>query len=161
MSVTLTGAGSEQFPNLAMVNSARDLFDADIAGAGEVDLHGTASTRWADAPDPIPVEADFHRYAIRHPIVQAYRTSGEAVPLRLSDLPTTSGDQQIEAMPWIQAMGLSHVLTLPLAVGPRRISSLALMRPTRDFSRHDVEGSASPTASACLRSGRGRAADRP
>src|SRR5689334_16188226 len=33
VSVALTAAGSEQFPNLAMVNSARDLFGADIGGA--------------------------------------------------------------------------------------------------------------------------------
>jgi DNA-binding CsgD family transcriptional regulator len=139
VSVTLAAARNDQFPNLAVSSSVRDLFGADFAGAGEVDLLGTASTRWADAPDPIPVEADFHDYVIQHPMVHAYRVLGRAVPMRLSDVATTSAEMRTEAMPWIQAMGLSHVLTLPLAVSRRRISSLALMRPVRDFSRDDVD----------------------
>jgi DNA-binding CsgD family transcriptional regulator len=128
------GAGPD-FPDHTVTESLRYLFQAEFAGAGQVDLAGTASRRWADSPQPLPVSSEeFHRYAVSHPLARAYQCSREPVPLRLSDVASAR-----IAPPAFGGTGLSSVLTIPLAIAPRHVCVIAFMRGRPDFSARDVQ----------------------
>jgi DNA-binding CsgD family transcriptional regulator len=123
------------FPGRPLTESLRQLFQAEFAGAGVVDLSGTASRHWAGAPRPIEVSPGyFHGYAITHPITRAYQRTGDPIPLRTSDV-AAAGD----APPGYGGTNLSRVLTIPLAIAPQRLSSIALMRSGSDFTPGDVQ----------------------
>jgi DNA-binding CsgD family transcriptional regulator len=126
---------SPEFPDITVTGFLRDAFEAEFAGAGQVDFRGTASRPWADSPGSIPVEpGGFHRYASRHPLARAYRRTGEPVPLRLSDV--ASGRT---APPPYGGTGMNRVLTIPLAIAPWQMSAIALLRGGRDFTARDVQ----------------------
>jgi DNA-binding CsgD family transcriptional regulator len=126
---------SPDFPGLMVTGHLRDLFQAEFAGAGTVDLRGTASRTWADAPKPIRVETGgFHSYAAAHPITLAYQRTGEAAPLRLSDVVSARA-----APPSYGESGMSRVLTIPLAINATQICTIALLRGGPDFTARDLE----------------------
>lgn len=116
----------------------RELFEADVVGAGTVDLLGTSSRRWATNPAPVDLgSVGFHELAIHHPILGAYRRSQETTPLRLSDVSDSSDDR--DALRFLQLVpGISRVITIPLAVSALRISVIAIMRSGRDFATRDM-----------------------
>jgi DNA-binding CsgD family transcriptional regulator len=123
------------FPDQTVTEPLRRLFQAEFAGAGQVDLVGTASHRWADSPCPLPASAEeFHHYAASHPLAWAYQRMGEPTPLRLSDVASAR-----TAPPPYGGTRLSRVLTIPLAVAPRRVCAIALMRDGPDFSTRDLQ----------------------
>jgi DNA-binding CsgD family transcriptional regulator len=122
------------FPDRALTEALRRLFQAEFAGAGQIDCRGAASYRWADSPQAIAMGADsFHDYAARHPLAQAYRSTKEPVPLRLSDVASPR-----EAPPAVGDSGMSRVLTIPLAISTHRVSAIALLRGGSDFTAGDV-----------------------
>ncbi len=127
-----TGPG---FPDATMTGFLRDVFQADFAGAGQIDFLGTATRPWADSPHPIPGSPDgFHEYAISHPLALTYRHTGETVPLRLSDVTSAR-----TAPPAYGGTSMSRLLTIPLAVTPVQVSALALLRSGRDFTARDLQ----------------------
>jgi DNA-binding CsgD family transcriptional regulator len=122
------------FPDVTMTGLLRDVFQADFAGAGQVDLLGTASRTWADSPHPIPVRPDgFHEYAISHPLTLAYRHTGAPVPLRLSDVTSARA-----APPAYGGTNMSRLLTIPLAVTPVQICTFVFLRSGSDFTTRDL-----------------------
>jgi DNA-binding CsgD family transcriptional regulator len=126
---------SPEFPDQAVTGLLRDLLQAEFAGAALIDLCGTATRTWADSPQPIPVTAgDFHEYAVHHPLVEAYRHRRQPTVLRLSDVPRATG---VTAASY-SGSEMSHVLTIPLAITPRSICAIALMRGGRDFTTTDL-----------------------
>jgi DNA-binding CsgD family transcriptional regulator len=125
---------TSDFPDRSLTEALRLLFQAEFAGAAQVDCRGTASYRWADSPQAITVSADsFHNYAARHPLAQAYRSTKEPVPLRLSDVASPR-----EAPPPIGGTGMSRVLTIPLEIATHHVSAVALLRSGSDFTAGDV-----------------------
>jgi DNA-binding CsgD family transcriptional regulator len=123
------------FPGPTVTESLRILFQADFAGAGEIDFVGTASRRWADSPHPVPASAEeFHRHAVDHPLASAYRRSRQPVPLRLSDVTSAR-----TAPASFGGTGMTSVLTIPLEVASRRVSAIAITRERPDFSTRDLE----------------------
>ena len=126
---------SPEFPDITVTESLRDVFQAEFAGAGHVDFCGTASRTWADSPRPIPVDSDgFHKYAVGHPLARAYQRTGEAVPLRLSDVASVRA-----APPAYGGAGMSRVLTIPLVIAPQHVRALALLRGGPDFTARDLQ----------------------
>lgn len=127
----LAGAGPD-FPDRAVTRRLCQLLDAEAAGVGDIDLRGTASHRWTDAPRPVRVApggpGGFHRFAVEHPLTRAHRRPGGSAPLRLSDVAATR-----EIRPTYDDHGMSHLLTIPLAVTPRHLCAIALMRSGSDF----------------------------
>ncbi len=124
-----------RFPDLNVTGFLREVFEADFAGAGTVDLRGMASRTWADSPAPISVgPGGFHTYAAAHPLTRAYQRNHSPIPLRLSDLPATR-----RPVPAYGGTGMSHVLVIPLAIAPHRVSAIALLRAGLDFSAADVQ----------------------
>jgi DNA-binding CsgD family transcriptional regulator len=122
------------FPDQTVTEPLRHLFQAEFAGAGHVDLLGTASRRWADSPTPLPsTTEEFHHYAASHPLARAYQRIGEPIPLRLSDVASARS-----APPDFGGTGLSHVLVIPLAVSPHHVDSIAFMRAGLDFSAREL-----------------------
>jgi DNA-binding CsgD family transcriptional regulator len=127
-------AGPE-FPDAAVTGLLCQVLDAAGAGAGDVDLRGSASRRWAASPRPIPMSpARFHRFAIGHPLTRAHRRPGGSVPLRLSDV---ASPREIRRTYW--ELGMPHVLTIPLSVTPQRLCAVALMRSGPDFPTRGLE----------------------
>lgn len=123
------------FPDAAVTGFLRDVFQADFAGAGQIDFLGTASRPWADSPHRIfGSPAGFHEYAISHPLVLTYRHTGELVPLRLSDVTSTR-----TAPPAYGSTSMSRLLTVPLAITPGQLCAIALLRGGRDFTNRDLQ----------------------
>jgi DNA-binding CsgD family transcriptional regulator len=134
------------FPDQTVTELLRQIFHAEFAGAGHVDLLGTNSRRWADSPSPLPASsAEFHHYAARHPLARAYQRIGESIPLRLSDVVSARA-----APPAFAGTAMSYVLTIPLAVSARHVCTIALMRAGQDFSAREVKlaGELQPALSA-------------
>ncbi len=123
-----------EFPDGAVTGFLRNMFHAEFAGAGQVDFRSTASRTWADSPSPIPVVlGGFHNYAVGHPLARTYRRTSEPIPLRLSDVVS------LKAAPSpYGGTGMNRILTIPLAITPHHVSSLALMRGGRDFTASDL-----------------------
>jgi DNA-binding CsgD family transcriptional regulator len=125
---------SPDFPDAAAIGLLRDLLQAEFAGAALIDLHDTATKTWADSPYPPSVDpGDFHEYAVNHPLTQAYRQTRQLTVLRLSDVPRTARGTPTAYV----GSGMSHVLTIPLAITPRSICGIALMRGGRNFTAAD------------------------
>ncbi len=120
------------FPDVRVTGFLRDAFQAEFAGAGRVDLLGTASTTWGDSPAPLAPQAGFHDYAIGHPVTLAYRRTGRPHPMRASDLP------RHRASPAFGSADMSRLLVIPLAVTSREICAIALVRDGADFTSTDV-----------------------
>lgn len=126
---------SPEFPNRAVTGFLCQAFDADIAGAGDLDLQGTASRRWADAPTEVPMSpAEFHEFAVNHPLARAHLRPGGSVPLRLSDVASGRG-----VRPTYDEFGMSYVLTIPLAVTREHLCAVALMRSGSDFPARQLQ----------------------
>jgi DNA-binding CsgD family transcriptional regulator len=127
-------AGPE-FPDLAVTDFLRDTFQAEFAGAGDIDLCGTASRHWAESPGPVQVEpGHFHAYAVRHPLARAYQRTRRPDPLRLSDVvPARHAPRSYGGT------GMSRVLAIPLTVGSRHICAVALLRGGADFTALDMQ----------------------
>lgn len=124
-----------EFPDVGLIRSLRQLFDAEQASAADVDFEGTGSRRWADSPAQIPMAADgFHEFVIDHPLATVYRRTGLCVPLRLSDVAS-----ERLTRPTFDEFGMSRVLTIPLLITPRRLSVVALMRSGRDFQQRELD----------------------
>jgi DNA-binding CsgD family transcriptional regulator len=124
-----------EFPDSAVTGFLRDAFQAELAGAGDIDLRGTASRHWADSPGPVQMEpGQFHSCAVRHPLVRAYRRIRRPDPLRLSDVVSPW-----RAPPPYGGTGISRVLAIPLTVGSRHICAVALLRGGADFTALDVQ----------------------
>jgi DNA-binding CsgD family transcriptional regulator len=124
-----------EFPDATVTGFLRDVFQAEFAGAGHVDFCGTASRTWADSPRPVPADPDgFHEYAVGHPLARAYQRTGEAVPLRLSDVASIRA-----APPAYGGTGMSRVLTIPLVIAPEHVCALALQRGGSDFTARDLQ----------------------
>jgi len=116
------------FPDVTVTGLLCQVFEAEVAGAGDVDLRGRTSRRWADAPRPIPrCPGGFHQFAIGHPLTRAHRRLGP-VPLRLSDVASARHTRRTCGEP-----DMSHMLTVPLTVTPRHLCAVALMRSGPDF----------------------------
>ena len=131
IAATLQRAGPG-FPDVTVTGSLRELFQADFAGAGTVDLRGTDSRRWADSPRPAQLnQDDFHKYAINHPIARAHARTGDPTPLRLSDV-----DDAPPPSP--QYAGMTRVMTIPLEITAQDLCGMALMRGGPDFSILDL-----------------------
>ena len=116
----------------------RELFGTDMAGAGDVDLRGTASRRWADIPVPIDLNPySFHKVATEHPFSRAYRRAGTTIPLRLSDVVS-----HCEDLSWGEAALdfplATPTMAIPLAVTTRHICIVAMLRRGRDFSAQEL-----------------------
>jgi len=127
-------AGPE-FPDATVTGLLCQMLDADAAGAGDVDLRGTASRRWAATPRPTPMSpAGFHRFATGHPLTRAHRRPGGSMPLRLSDV---ASPREIRRTRW--ELGMPYVLTIPLTVTPRHLCAVALMRSGRDFPARGLQ----------------------
>jgi DNA-binding CsgD family transcriptional regulator len=126
---------SPEFPDVTVTGFLRDVFQAEFAGAGHVDFCRTASRTWADSPGLIPVSPDgFHEYAVRHPLTRAYQRTGEAVPLRLSDVASIRATP-----PPYGGTGMRRVLTIPLVIAPQHLCALALLRSGPDFTARDLQ----------------------
>src|SRR5215469_10647133 len=82
------------------------------------------SGRRGAAPRP----AGFHQFAIGHPLTRAHRRRGGSAPLRLSDVASPREIRRTH-----RELGMPHVLTIPLAVTPRHLCRVALMRSGPDF----------------------------
>jgi DNA-binding CsgD family transcriptional regulator len=119
------------YPDTSVTGFLRDEFCAEFAGAGMVDLVGTGSRRWGDSPGPLATGTDFHRYAVAHPVADAYRLSGRPHPIRASDLPRPS--------PAYGGIDMSRLLVIPLEVTSRHICAIALRRSGADFTNRDVD----------------------
>lgn len=126
---TLQRAGPG-FPDTSVTGFLRDAFCTEFAGAGMVDLVGTDSRNWGDSPGPLATGTDFHRYAVAHPVADAYRRSGRLHPIRASDLPRPS--------PAYGGFDMSRLLVIPLEVTPRQVCAIALRRGGADFTDRDV-----------------------
>ena len=122
------------FPDARVTGFLRDAFQAKFAGAGRVDLLGTASTTWGDSPAPLAPRAGFHDYAIGHPVTLAYRRTGQPHPMRASDLPP----YREEPARW-GCIGTCRLLAIPLAVTSREICAIALMRDGADFTSTEMD----------------------
>jgi DNA-binding CsgD family transcriptional regulator len=123
------------FPDVTVTGLLCRVLDAEVAGAGDVDLRGTASRRWADAPRPIPMHpAEFHEFAVGHPLTRAHRRPGGSAALRLSDVASTR-----EMRPTCDELGTPHALTIPLTVTPRHLCAVALLRSSPDFPVRDLQ----------------------
>jgi DNA-binding CsgD family transcriptional regulator len=123
------------FPDAAVTGLLCQVLDAEAAGAGYVDLRGTASRRWAATPRPIPMSpAGFHRFAAGHPLTRAHRRPGGSAPLRLSDVASPREIRRTRS-----ELGVPHVLTIPLAVTPRHLCAVALMRSGPDFPARGLQ----------------------
>lgn len=123
------------FPDAAVTELIRDAFQADFAGVGKIDFHGTTSRPSADSPHPISWSAGgFHEYATRHPLALAYRHTGKSVPLRLSDVTATS-----KAMPAYDGTNLSRVLTIPLKITPGQLCAIGILRGGPNFTTRDLQ----------------------
>ena len=122
------------FPDARVTGFLRDAFQAKFAGAGRVDLLGTASTTWGDSPAPLAPRAGFHDYAIGHPVTLAYRRTGQPHPMRASDLPPC----REEPARW-GCTGTCRLLAIPLAVTSREICAIALMRDGADFTSTEMD----------------------
>ncbi|WP_162794708.1 helix-turn-helix transcriptional regulator [Nonomuraea lactucae] len=134
--VTVTLENTEpNFPGNGVTSRIRELFGAEIVGAGTIDLVGPGSRRWATSPSPVPLDgsAGFHQIAIDHPLTRAYRNSQRAAPLRLSDVEGTATDYTSLYRRWLGA-GKPRILTIPLTVTPKRVTSVAVMRSGPDFT---------------------------
>jgi|SRR6185437_11175203 len=121
------------FPDTRVTGILRDAFQADFAGAGKVDLRGSDSYTWGDAPRPLAVGTGFHEYAVAHPMTRAYQRPAQPHPMRASDLPG------VGALPPYGANDMSYLLVIPLSVTTHRICAVALMRRQSDFADRDVE----------------------
>jgi len=126
---------SPDFPDRTTTGLLRDLLHAEFAGVALIDLQGRATRTWADSPEPIPFgPGEFHQYAVTHPLVQAYQGSRQLTALRLSDIP--------DRPQWVPTAyagsGMSHLLTIPLAITPQAICAIALMRGGKDFTVEDL-----------------------
>jgi DNA-binding CsgD family transcriptional regulator len=127
-------AGPE-FPDVTVTGLLCQVLDAEAAGAGDVDLRGTASRRWAGTPRQIPMgPARFHQFAIGHPLTRAHRRPGGSAPLRLSDVASPREIRRTD-----RELGMPHVLTIPLAVTPRHLCAVALMRSGPDFPAQGLQ----------------------
>ena len=125
---------SPTFPDKDATDLLRDLLQAEFAGTARIDLHGTATRTWAHFPKPIPVDSgNFHEHAVSHPLVTAYRRTRQLTVLRLSDVPRPAG-----GMATAYGGSVTRVLTIPLAITPRSICGIALMRGGKDFTAQDV-----------------------
>jgi DNA-binding CsgD family transcriptional regulator len=117
------------FPDRTLTGFLCAAFDAEFAGAGDIDLRGSASRRWADVPGLIPTSpVGFHQSAVNHPVARAHQRPGGAVPLRLSDVASA---QEVRSI--YDEIGLSRLLTIPLAVTPQHICAVVLLRSGSDF----------------------------
>jgi DNA-binding CsgD family transcriptional regulator len=123
------------FPDVTVTGLLCEVLDAEAAGAGDVDLRGTASHRWAGTPRETPMSpAGFHQFAIGHPLTRAHRRPGGSAPLRLSDV---ASPREIRRTG--RELGMPHVLTIPLAVTPRHLCAVALMRSGPDFPARGLQ----------------------
>jgi DNA-binding CsgD family transcriptional regulator len=126
---------SPDFPDATTTGFLRDVFQTDFAGVGHVDFLGTASRPWAGSPGPLPWRPDsFHEYATSHPLALTYRHTGKPIPLRLSDVTSAR-----TAPPAPGGTSMSRLLTIPLAVTPRQMCAIALLRGGRDFTTRDLQ----------------------
>jgi DNA-binding CsgD family transcriptional regulator len=125
---------SPTFPDEAATGLLRDLLQAEFAGAAFIDLRGTDSRTWADSPKPMLVDPGyFHEYAVNHPLLHAYRRTRQLTALRLSDVPHPA-----QRIPTAHVAEMSRVLTIPLAITPRSICAIAVLRGGRDFTAREV-----------------------
>jgi len=121
-------AGPE-FPDVTVTGLLCQALDAEAAWAADIDLRSTASRRWASTPRPIPMgPAGFHQFAIGHPLTRAHRRPGGSAPLRLSDVASPREIRRTH-----RELGMPHLLTIPLAVTPRHLCRVALIRSGPDF----------------------------
>jgi DNA-binding CsgD family transcriptional regulator len=127
-------AGPE-FPDVTVTDVLCQVLDAEAAWAADIDLRSTASRRWASTPRPIPMgPAGFHQFAIGHPLTRAHRRPGGLAPLRLSDVASPREIRRTR-----HELGMPHVLTIPLAVTPRHLCRVALMRSGPDFPARGLQ----------------------
>src|SRR5260370_31833628 len=108
----------------------REAFRAGLVGIWHVDLPGSDSYCLADAP--APPEA-FHDYALRHPLVRRFRSTGSLAPLRDTDL--SAGDLSPEADAADTGPG---TLAIPLAVGEQHVRVVAISRMSPSFSTTEL-----------------------
>jgi DNA-binding CsgD family transcriptional regulator len=126
---------SPEFPDATVTGFLRDVFQAEFAGAGQIDFCGTASRTWADSPRPIPADpGSFHDYAVGHPLARAYQRTGEAVPLRLSDVASIRATP-----PAYGGTGMSRVLAIPLVIAPQHMCAIGVLRGGADFTARDLQ----------------------
>lgn len=100
----------------------RQAFHAELVGIWHVDLAGTGSYCLADSP--APPEA-FHDYAVHHPAVGRFLSSGALQPFEGSQEP---GDRPAEG----------HCLAIPLGIGDSHARLVTIARPDPGFSPDEL-----------------------
>ena len=139
VSIGAASTGSEGFAKSA-VAALRQLVPSDLTTLSTCDLDAGHRSVVSDVPDPISrreIEA-FDRHFDRHPLVREHRRNTRAQTRRMSDVVPT-GEFRESALydDYYRAIGIDHVMAVPVHVDGSLLVAFVLNRRGRNFDDRD------------------------
>jgi DNA-binding CsgD family transcriptional regulator len=122
------------------VAALRELVPSDLTTLSTCDLDAGHREVASDVPDPIArreIEA-FDRHFDRHPLVREHRRNGRAKTRRMSDVvPAREFRESALFDEYYRAIGIDHVMAVPVHVDGSLLVAFVLNRRGRDFDERD------------------------